>query len=167
MEKSKCNKYNNSGFSFIELVVVVVIIGVMVGLTVVGMSRLFSANSSTCASLISSNLESARLETMSKQDGTIVFRLFYDATKSYTYIELEGTNQDAEKLISGKAITVIYENGTIEEVADMAGVEICFSKTTGVYLPNAEGRRVKTIVVGDTYNVQLVLDTGRNYVEQK
>ena len=170
MSRLKDNKIKNGGYSFIEIAVVVLIFGIAASGVVIGMNRLFSSNTSSCANIISSNLENARIETMSKEEGTIIFKLYYNNSDGYTYLRLDGTSQQPERLLKDESsIGVIYTDGSTEAVKEGTSIDICFDKTTGVYIDNAAGKRVKTIVINGAYKyyVQLVIDTGRNYIQQE
>ncbi len=173
---------NNKGFSLVELVVVVLILAVLSTGIVVGVSYYKTADTTACSKKLVSALEKARLETMSRTEGSVVLKLYFDGAvyRADIYTVNGESSEPVEEIIDSfeladDSMTLkaakytddgITETG-LSSIDNATGISIRFDKSSGIYKPDNDGRYFSRIAIqgNGTESVILVKDTGRSYVE--
>lgn len=167
MGKASGLKNKNSGFSLMELLVVVAIISILAGLSAVSISLAGSRDAERCAKMINSALESARMSAMSQKGE---FALTIDFEKAT--LVMNGTNAgitENEKLPNG--VTLYLPKDT-----SIKKVEITFDKSTGkvkkILEDGADVTDTTAVMkmtaenpTGKKATVVLVKATGKHFVE--
>ena len=174
---------NNKGFSLIELIVIIAIMGVLVGGASLGIGLVFSKDAMKCATRLNDSIYDARANSMYK---TGKFELIIDnsgsantATISQTdltpvtsdTVYLDGVDSNKKTTISAKFVTEAVPAGT----AISLPVSVTFDKAKGnVYsVVDADGMTYGDgIIVFDitplrgnrTAKVQLVTTTGKHTI---
>lgn len=173
---------NNKGFSLIELIVIIAIMGVLVGGASLGIGLVFSKDAMKCATRLNDSIYDARANSMYKAGK---FELSIDnsgsaniATISQTdltpvtsdTIYLDGVDSNKKTTISAKFVTEAVPAGT----ALSFPVNLTFDKAKGnVYFDvDANGTYDDGIIVFDitplrgnrTAKVQLVTTTGKHTI---
>ena len=173
---------NNKGFSLIELIVIIAIMGVLVGGASLGIGLVFSKDAMKCATRLNDSIYDARANSMYKAGK---FELSIDnsgsaniATISQTdltpvtsdTIYLDGVDSNKKTTISAKFVTEAVPAGT----AISFPVNLTFDKAKGnVYFDvDADGTYDDGIIVFDiaplrgnrTAKVQLVTTTGKHTI---
>ena len=173
---------NNKGFSLIELIVIIAIMGVLVGGASLGIGLVFSKDAMKCATRLNDSIYDARANSMYKAGK---FELSIDnsgsanvATVSQTDVTpiisdtvyLDGVDSNKKTTISAKFVTEAVPAGT----AISFPVNLTFDKAKGnVYFDvDADGTYDDGIIVFDitplrgsrTAKVQLVTTTGKHTI---
>lgn len=157
----------NAGFSLIELIVVIIIMGVIAGTSVIGMSQVLRTNVSTAADRLSAAVEKAQYDNF-YLDGEVVLTLEYTDGRYYAVVvqtvDVNGVQQqrelNREEIADNKVtVTAVAKNGAMTEVAS-APVTVAFYKSsgalkateavyTGIRLQNA-ARKAEVVLVEHT-----------------
>ena len=174
---------NNKGFSLIELIVIIAIMGVLVGGASLGIGLVFSKDAMKCATRLNDSIYDARANSMYKAGE---FKLIIDnsgsantATISQTdltpatsdTVYLDGVDSSKKTTISARFVTEAVPAGT----AISLPVSVTFDKAKGnVYsVVDADGMTYGDgIIVFDitplrgnrTAKVQLVTTTGKHTI---
>ena len=173
---------NNKGFSLIELIVIIAIMGVLVGGASLGIGLVFSKDAMKCATRLNDSIYDARANSMYKAGK---FELSIDnsgsanvATISQTdltpvtsdTVYLDGVDSAKKTDISAKFVTEADPEGTSFSLP----VTVTFDKSKGnVYFDvNGDGAYDDGIIVFDitprrgnrTAKVQLVTTTGKHTI---
>lgn len=182
MKTGKKDKFNNTGFSLIELIVVIAIMAALVGISSFGISLAFSQDANRCATTLNDAITETRMLSMSKQGD---FSLVISKDSSDMYIakilkEIPGggtLSTEAEYNLEGesKKIESITVSDTV--ISNANQVNIVFDRTKGNVLsvsiggtPVTEDTVLEFSIVskrgGDTRAaaVSLVTGTGKHQV---
>lgn len=152
--KAKTNrKLNNEGFSLVELLVVIAIMGVLLGVSSLGISMMFSRDAEAMTRKIDDELSEARMMSMSKP-GTYFCILHIDSDPKKHYVEIMCKKKNssvpggyettsARKVNLDKSVKLdIFQNGAQQTTTGNASDNvIIFDKSNG---------SVKSLVIGAT-----------------
>ncbi len=141
---------NNKGYTMVELVIVIGIIGILSAMSLVTWKAVDNADYKKAVSTFESELSTLRTTTMA-QDSTLAMRLYYDtATECYylergylymglftvpdpsdsvaklDYFKYQGTSNPVKVLKKG---SIIYDGQDVKDMS--AGVTIHFNKSDG------------------------------------
>ncbi|MBQ3028738.1 MAG: type II secretion system protein [Lachnospiraceae bacterium] len=153
-------KLNQAGFSLVELIVVVLILGILSAGSVVGINFANNMNANGAAVTFASVLERARMQTISA-DGDVSVKLIQDGNKYFALILEDGAETERVK-IGTQALTIKAYKGATGTTVGSSGCEFEFEKADGSFdsdYTSVEfiGRRTEV--------VKLVRLTGRSYLE--
>ena len=168
---------NNKGFSLIELIVIIAIMGVLVGGASLGISLVFSKDASKCATRLNDSIYDARANSMYKAGK---FKLSIDNTGSAntaTISQTDLTPVTSDTIyLDGVDLSAKFVTEAVPAVKELElPVTVTFDKSKGnvVYF-YANGDRVYDdgIIVFDitprrgnrTAKVQLVTTTGKHTI---
>ena len=170
-------KKNNGGFSLVELIVIVLILGIVAATAIMSLSAMMRANTTKAAKELSAVLDKTRTMTMSQVDGSVALHLYRDGKGQYCadirpYSTTSGAvseESDPVVLSKGSLGFTARQSGSAAAAAavDEAGIDIVFSKKTGKCIKNSTGDKYDAVVISaaKTSTVYIVNNTGRNYIE--
>ncbi len=175
MSSSDIRKSNNdSGYSLVELIVVIAIMAVMVGVVSIGISLIFSRDAEAVAKTIDDELSEARMLAMSR-DGEFELVIHIDSSdpdNNSIIINKDGSMYKTTAMKKRATISV-SGGGLASDVTD-GDVKIIFDKgngsvktinggtSSGVCQIEATGARLTS----KKSTVNLVAATGRHYVNK-
>ena len=118
-------KLRNKGFSLIELIVIVAIMGVMLAVGGYSLTAISSANAKQCAKELEAGLISTRTQSYSRDTGaTIATVSFYKETDG---IYMEKNYETGKVKIGGSKVTVSYKLDGSSDYEDLGGNPLTFS----------------------------------------
>lgn len=176
MERKKHNKdklhINNSGYSIIELIIVLAIIAVLMGSVFYSIILVFSANAKSCANNIQRSIGDCKVTTMGKADAYM--ELYRNDDGIYTRMhvtESDGTTTDGEpQKVGTNKVEVGYVQGSTEtQLMPGASIQIRFDRSNGGFKAGAGGIYEEIYVRGGSKNYAIVLTelTGKSEVEAR
>lgn len=164
----KSLKKENKGFSLLELIVIVLIIGILSTTTLVAVSNMYNARVTAARNRVVSLLSNARTATIAKADGTIWFEISKDSDGDYYGTIYEGTKYDytaskklSEDKLGNDRLTIKVKNadGTSKEVDSSNSVIFDFVKSTGAL--DEDYTDVEISNNSRTSNIIVINETGR------
>ena len=170
-------KYNN-GFSLIELIVIIAIMGVLVGGASLGISLVFSKDASKCATRLNDSIYEARANSMYKAGK---FELIIDNSGDANVATISHSQTDGTPAISdtvyldGVDLSAKFVTEAVPAVKELElPVTVTFDKSKGNVYSVADADRAYDdgIIVFDitptrgnrTAKVQLVTTTGKHTI---
>lgn len=166
MMRAKSILKSNSGFSLLEMIIVIAIISIMTGISVLAFSVVDNANVSKAANSFDTAFNSARVESMAR--GREAGKLILTYTGGTLYYQIGATGTPKE--ICNSMITVsavVGENYALQTgvpLADGAVIEYEFNSAGSVVYTDASTMVTKLIFTRGRRNVEvfLYLDTGKH-----
>lgn len=163
-------KRNNRGFTLVEIVVVVTILGVLVGLTAMSISSVFSARARRCATELDSYISMCRVNSMSRA-GSIKIVLDTDANGSIrgSYYENDVV-KDTAVFSDTRVFAEFTIGGVSTPLSSSDPLTLSFNRSTGGFNPqgNVAGVPVYctsiSISSGRTYVITLIPSTGNHFI---
>lgn len=172
-------KLQNTGFSLVELIVVILILGILATGTTVAVSVIYNANVKSAARNLTAMLEKTRQEAINRASGSVWLKLYMDSNKDYyasVIYNNGGTESELAKQKLGNSsleISVKEESGNTTRVINPANAgalipEVSellfhFKKSTGGIV---ETYTDITITGSETKNIVLIRETGRCLIEE-
>lgn len=163
---------DNSGYSLIELVIVLAIIAIIMGTVFYSIVLIFSANAKSCANNIQRSIGDCKVTTMGKSDAYM--ELYRDSEGSvYTkmYItESDGTSTEQEpQKVGTSRVYVGYDASGVTKTSLEAGdkIEIRFDRSNGGFKAGAGGVIYENIYVeggSKKYRIEMIPLTGKSQV---
>ncbi|MBD5464320.1 MAG: type II secretion system protein [Lachnospiraceae bacterium] len=181
---------DDRGFTLVELIVVMAIMGVVITFGVIKSEVLFSYNAQECYKKVMSTLKTEKVQVLAhstmigsmdvaKSDGSVsddvknygVYIEFYvDGNSIYTKTYVKGTAKEEKgSKVAGKGVTILYKltgESTLQTLTESEGRGLMFSynRATGAFFPYKDGKYVEEIhVLGGSreYKMRLMKKTGK------
>ena len=162
----------NKGFSLIEIIVVVVILGITASIAVLSVSYAYGANSERCAQKLSAHLDATRIQSIGMVDGVVYLRIEktghgYDAVIVNQTVNVDGTISEvivSQDELCNSSLTISYVTGSNRYVID-SSYEFQFVKSSGAFYFATDVVKELVIEGSQTTTLVLVKETGRNYLK--
>ena len=124
-------KLNNKGFTLVELIVVIAILGVLAGTMSYSVNQIFSNRIRKFANEYDTMLTRCRVETLCGSPAPTTVKLWLDADGHY-YAALyqNGAETEREKL-GDSNVTCTYTAGGVSGTIDASGLDLAFNRSTG------------------------------------
>lgn len=155
----------NKGFTLVELLVVVVIIGILTGVGVTSVSSVNATSAKKAAAQIDAYLSVVRTKCMSRAGSP--YALIYSKNGTVVGEYYENSTLVSEDVVSDKRVSVTYSYGTYTNTAlpttRETALKISFSRATGALkLPVTNGGELAFGITGGrrTYTVTVIAVTG-------
>lgn len=168
-DRKLCRKLNTRGMSFIEMIITVVIVGILSTALLLNVGVINNPKVTETTEKISSVLDKARLEAMSRMDENLAVCLFEEDEQYYASIvneENSPSREDASAICVGKKGLQILVNG--QDIKDES-LELKYDKQSGAFVEDSaifrDGTAEILIKGKKEAKVVLVQRTGRNYIE--
>ena len=156
-------KSRNSGFTIVELIVVMLIIGIITVIAGLSVSTSTAAKTQRTAASIDSLISKCRTDTLGRS-GSVYLTLSLDSNGDIVCTHSDGTNVSADTF-SGKGISVTYQTTITPSVAltSSNSLTLSFNRSTGG-LNMQSGAYCTSIIFtgGRTYTIVLVPSTGNH-----
>lgn len=145
---------SNSGFSIVELIIVIAIIAAIIATAALSVGLVFSANARTCANDIVGAISECKIATMSGGRGNVRLLLYRDGNGNVCSemqtreTEASGwvTGNDGAEKIGARRCLVGMTDGTDDLPQRDSAWEIYFNRSSGSFLENLDGGGIATNV---------------------
>ena len=169
---------NNSGFSIVELIIVIAIIAAVLTTAALSVGLVFSANARTCTNDIIGAISECKIATMSAGRGNVRLLLYRDDTGT-VFSELQTLeagswttgNNGAEKIGARRCMVGSTDGGDDLPQRDNAW-EIYFNRSSGSFLESLDSGATATNVWeiyvrggSKNYHIHLERLTGKTTME--
>lgn len=152
------------GFSLIEMMIVIAILGILMGGIALSYNLVRSADTKGTAYDIDSNLTNLKSRSMGSNKQIYMHLYRYSGDVYVDYTEEESyTPAGVGEIIGDSAVTVSCD-GTV--ISDGSVTTIAIQKKDGAFMEGPEEIKVSS-EDGTSYVVYLIKDTGKHYVESK
>lgn len=165
-------KKNDRGFTLVEIIVVVVIMGVLVGIISLSISSVFSSRARRCAAEIDAYISMCKVNCMSRA-GDIRIILDVDTNGSIRGRYYEDTDLVDTAIFSDSNVTAIFTTGGIDtDLSITDTLTLSFDRSTGAFKPQSivGGTSIYctsiSVSSGKTYIITLVPSTGNHFISQ-
>ena len=161
----------NKGFSLVELIVVIAILGVMTAVGGYALTAISSANAKECAREIEAGLISTRTQSYSSDTATSVVEVsFY---KGADGIYMKKSFEAEAKKIGGSKVSVSYQlSSGVDTDLDDDRISFSFNRSSGAFREmkvngNSEGicQTIKITSGSKTYTITCYEHTGKTMLE--
>lgn len=162
-------KNRNKGFSMIELIIVIAIIGIFSALATMGFGYLQSGNVKSAARNIDATLSKLKLDTM-KQSNQPVMYIYKKGSDYYMYctanaFSVPGVGEAAVGQKIGNSNVSITATGGSGSPSSGNGIQISFNKGSGTFKSNYDHIYVTHSDGGGiTYDIEMIKETGKHFI---
>ncbi len=161
----------DGGFTLLELLVVILVMAVVTGAMVVGVSGVLRSNEVRAAKVLTEGISDGRTAAMSRVDGTVAVKISKEGGGYYIEtVTGDGSgsyeeNGDARELCSTSLRVCSVRGGTETEIDEGSPLYLSFDKGSGAFKGDSVPDRIRIMRNDSSADVVLVKDTGRAYRE--
>lgn len=167
---------NNSGYSLVELIIVIAIMAVLIGTVFYSISMIFGANAKTCANNIQRAIADCKVTTMGKKEAYMELYRAADGnvyTKLYVYEQTGATpvEEEPQKMGNNRVYVGYIKPGETPDAATELNsgdsVTIKFDRSSGSFDKTAHDNCAQIIVRGGSknYAIEMTQLTGKSEVK--
>ncbi|MGN0279660.1 MAG: type II secretion system protein [Lachnospiraceae bacterium] len=167
---------NNSGYSLVELIIVIAIMAVLIGTVFYSITMIFGANAKTCANNIQRAIADCKVTTMGKKEAYMELYRAADGnvyTKLYVYEQTGATPVEGEPQKMGNSrvyVGYIKPGETPDAATELNSgdsVTIKFDRSSGSFDKTAHDNCAQIIVRGGSknYAIEMTQLTGKSEVK--
>lgn len=166
-------KLNDRGFTLVELIVVVAILGILSGVMSYSVNQIFSSQARKFADEYDALLTQCRVSTLSGAAAPTYVMLCQDSGGTYYGVLYEGGTEVSRKKLGGDNLSCTFTygsgTGTTAAISDSQSLCIGYNRSTGAFLTlNSVGSGLNTglsgnctkVCVADKITITLVPSTG-------
>lgn len=171
--KEKRSQLNNAdgGFTLLELLVVILVMAVVAGAMVIGVSGIMRSSEVRAAKVLTEGISDGRTAAMSRVEGTVAVKISKDSGGYYVETVIgDGSgdyeeNGDARELCNSNLSVSAVTGSTSAEIGEESPLYLTFDKGSGAFKGSVPD--CIRITRNDSFtDVVLVKDTGRAYREK-
>ena len=123
----------NDGFTLIELIVVILILGIMTGLGTIGFAYYHTLSSKSNLETLGTAFDTARYSTMVSKEGVVELRIENDGTYYYARIFENSIISKEYKIGSSKYTLVLVTDSGTYQIVNNSIMTITFKKSDGSF----------------------------------
>lgn len=166
-------KLNNRGFTLVELIVVIAILGILSGVMSYSVNQIFSSRARKFADEYDALLTQCRVSTLSGAKAPVYVKLYQDTNGDFYGALYEGGSEVSSKKLGGNSLSCTFTygsgTGTTAAISDSQSLCIGYNRSTGAFLAlNSVGTGLNTglsgnctkVCVADKITITLVPSTG-------
>jgi len=155
-------KKDNKGFSLVELIVVITIIGILAAIVISSAAPLFSQRAASAASSANALLSKCKVFSMSRE-GDVYVRLYKAANGQILGEYWENGTLVSTEVIGSQSVQISPDNVYISFKRSTGGLRI-FGSSLSSAAPGGGTSTVTFSTVGNVYDVEIVASTGKHEV---
>lgn len=163
---------NNNGFTLVELIVVVVIIGVLATVAGLTISTVNASSARKAAAQINAYISTVRTDCMARAGDPYAVLYVEDGVVKGTYYEYKGESNERSEttIVTDRRVTVTCDKGSgaasLPTLAD-GGMQLKFSRSTGkLAQPISSGTLTISITGGGrTFTITVIAATGNHEID--
>ena len=162
---------NNKGFSLVEMIIVIAVVGILAGASLTMMGHIHYANIETVLELINTELSKQQIQAMSKMDKpyTYIYEyndVYYIRTINSDLSSFDSSvlNADGIKLCNASTNIYMSKDGSAEElVQNDTFIKIVYNRA-GSYSDVCNADNIR-IAGSSSHTIKLIDETGKHVVD--
>lgn len=162
-------KNRKKGFTMLELIIVIAILGIFTALTSLTFAYIRSGNVKSAAKTVDATLDTLRIETMSRFKTPKMYIYKYgDNYYMYCGYTAPDYNSANGTKIGNNTVKISYGSPAKELAAGDAGCVISYEKGNGVFSSASPSQILFEKEEGDgvKYKINMVIETGKHSLEK-
>jgi prepilin-type N-terminal cleavage/methylation domain-containing protein len=162
----------NKGFTLVELIVVIVIIGVLATVAGLTIATVNATSAKKAAAQINAYISAVRTDCMARAGNPYAVLYVEEGVVKGTYYEYKGESNERSEttIVTDRRVTVTYDKGSEVvslPISEATGMELKFARSTGK-LVEPVGSGTLTISItggGKTYTITVLAATGNHEID--